>query len=662
MTAAAKLCHPYTAQMITFRTLLVAALAAPLLALAASDARVIVAFKPDAAVLRGEARPLAAEGSARQSQRLQQRADALSAQAGRPLVAGRAITARWQVLRAEGIDSAALAARLSAHPDVAWAMPDRRRRALTAPNDPLYPSASRPLGPDAGQWYLRAPDAVTFRSAVNVEAAWSLRPAGGQGIVVAVLDTGVRGDHPDLQGRLLPGIDTIDELATANDGNGPDTDPTDPGDWVTAAEGQSGPLAGCAVSDSSWHGTQVSTILGALTNDNNGMAGVAFGARLLPVRVLGKCGGYDSDIIAGMLWAAGLEPVAGVFNANPARVLNLSLGGGGACEQGYIDAVIRINAAGAVVVAAAGNDAGQAVGSPANCPGVIGVGGLRHAGTKVGFSDLGPQISISAPGGNCVNIGAGDACLYPILAGSNSGLQGPGSSIWTDSFNITVGTSFSAPIVAGTAALMLSGRPALRPSEVRSAIQASARPFPTTGADNGADDPTPVPQCRAPGGADQLQCYCTTSLCGAGMLDAAAAVAASDGAFVRIAVLTANPTAGSPVQLDAGSSLVAVGRTVASYAWSLRGNGGIVTGFSSAADGATVSLLPTAGGSFSVQVDVTDDQGSVRSALATVAVAGPVVTPPEPPPSGGSGGGAFSGGWLVLLALAGAALRFKGRA
>jgi serine protease len=641
---------------------LAAALAAPLLAMAAPDARVIVAFKPDATVLRGEARALSAESGALQSQRLQRRADAQAAHAGRPLVAGRAITARWQVLRAQGIGSEALAARLSAHPDVAWAMPDRRRRALMVPNDPLYASGSRPLGPDAGQWYLRAPDPVTFRSAVNAEAAWNLRPAGGQGVVVAVLDTGVRGDHPDLQGRLLPGIDTIDELVTANDGNGADTDPTDPGDWVTTAEGQSGPLAGCAASDSSWHGTQVSTILGALTNDNNGMAGVAFGARLLPVRVLGKCGGYDSDILAGMLWAAGLEPVAGVFNANPARVLNMSLGGPGPCEQGYIDAVFRINAVGAVIVAAAGNDVGQAVGAPANCPGVIGVGGLRHVGTKVGFSDLGPEIAISAPGGNCVNIGAGDACLYPILAGSNSGLQRPGSSIWTDSFNITVGTSFSAPIVAGTAALMLSGRPALSAAEVRSAIRASARPFPTTGADNGVDDPTPVPQCRAPGGADQLQCYCTTSLCGAGMLDAAAAVAASDGAFARIVTLTAAPTAGSPVLLDAGSSLAAVGRTVASYAWSLRGDGGIVTGFTSATNGPTVSLLPTAGGSFSVQVDVTDDLGRVSSAVSNVAVAGPTVTPPEPPPSGGSGGGAFGVGWLLLLALAAAALRVKGRA
>ncbi len=637
-----------------------ATLVGPLVALAAPEARVIVAFKPEAAVLRGETRPLAAEASAQRSQRLQRRADALAARAGRPLATGRALGERWQVLHASGVSSEALAASLAGHPDLAWAVPDRRRRAQMVPNDPLYPaSTGRPLGPDAGQWYFRAPDS-SFVSAVNAEAAWARRPAGGEGIVVAVLDTGVRTDHPDLAGRLLPGIDTIVDITTANDGDGADADPSDPGDWVTDAESRSGPLAGCIAGPSSWHGTQVSTILGALSNDNNGMAGLAFGARILPVRVLGKCGGYDSDIIAGMLWAAGLEPVAGIVNANPARVLNLSLGGGGACEQSYIEAVQRINTAGAVVVAAAGNDTGQAVGSPANCPGVIGVGGLRHAGTKVGFSDLGSQITISAPGGNCVNIDAGEPCLYPILAGSNNGTQGPGSPIWTDSYNITVGTSFSSPIVAGTVTLMLSGRPALTPDEVKTALQASARAFPTTGADNGPDDPTPVPQCRAPGGADQLQCYCISGLCGAGMLDAAGAVAAADGAFARIAVTTAAPTAGAAVQLDGAGSMVAVGRSVAAYSWVLRGTGGIVSGFSGAADAASVSLVPTGAGSFSVQLTVTDDQGNTSVALrsVTVAAANPPPTP-APTPSGG-GGGAMGAGWLLLLVAASAALARAG--
>lgn len=633
-----------------------AALAAPLFAFAASpEARVIVAFKPEAAALRGEARALAAEPAAQGSARLQRRADALAAHAGHALVAGRAVAARWQVLRARGLSSEALAARLASHPDVAWVQPDRRKHALMVPNDPLYPVASRPSGPDAGQWYLRPPDA-TFRSAVNAQTAWDRLPSAGVGVVLAVIDTGVRPDHPDLAGRLLPGIDTIDDVDTANDGSGPDADASDPGDWVTSAESRSGPFAGCDASGSSWHGTQVSTIAGALANDASGMAGIAFGARILPVRVLGKCGGYDSDIVAGMLWAAGLEPVAGIVNANPAQVLNMSLGGVGACEPAYQDAVARINAAGSVVVAAAGNDAGRAVGSPANCPGVIGVGGLRHAGSKVGFSDLGPQIAISAPGGNCVNVDAGEPCLYPILAGSNSGTQAPGSSIWTDSYDITVGTSFASPIAAGVVALVMAHRPALTPDEVRRVIQGSARPFPTSGADNGPDDPTPVEVCRPPGGSDQLQCYCTTALCGAGMLDAPGALELSGGAFARIASTPASPVAGSPVQFDGSGSLPAPGRTIASYAWSLTAGGSIAPAFDGVANAATASVTPTGAGSFTVQLSVTDDQGHTSVTTRTVTVAASSGT------GGGSGGGGAVGPvWLLGLALATLVL-LRGRA
>ncbi|MCB1994446.1 MAG: hypothetical protein KDG57_00935, partial [Rhodoferax sp.] len=161
-------------------------------AAAPAPARVIVAFKPDAAALRGTAQILAAESLTRQTERLQRRADALAAAAGRPLRTGRRVADRWQVVQADGVDSAALAARLATHPDVAWAVPDERRRALAVPNDPLYPAVSdgsRPLGPNAGQWYLRAPDA-TFRSAANVEAAWDR--STGNGVVIAVIDTGVR--------------------------------------------------------------------------------------------------------------------------------------------------------------------------------------------------------------------------------------------------------------------------------------------------------------------------------------------------------------------------------------------------------------------------------------------------------------------------------------
>ena len=648
----------------------------PLTGAAQTEARVIVAFKPTAEIVRSM--PL--RSFAEPDGVAQQRAGALSTRAGRTLSAGRMLDARSQVVRATGIDSATLAARLALHPDVAWAVPDQRRRAFLVPNDPFYAAgpavnlAARTGGPDAGQWHLRPPTAL-FRSAVNAQSAWD-RVTAVPSVVVAVLDTGVLADHPDLAGRVLPGYDMVnsrtnDDNSRTNDGDGRDADASDPGDWVTAAESAQagGPFSGCGTSNSSWHGTKVSTIIAARSDDGIGIAGIAGtgeGARILPVRVLGKCGGFDSDISAGMRWAAGVAVPGVPANPNPARVLNLSLGGGGSCTAVYRDAVNEVMARGAMVVAAAGNSVGQAVSAPANCAGVIAVAGLRHAGSKVGFSDLGPEITISAPAGNCVNIGVGEPCLYPILAGRNSGLRGPeaGGSTWSDSFSITVGTSFATPIVSGTIALMLSARPALTVAEIRSALISTARPFPTDGA--GLDtDGLAVRTCRAPDSTQQLQCYCTTALCGAGMLDADAAVAAVSRPIARIDVLTASPTAGSPLQFSGLGTLLGGGRSVNAWAWTLVDGGGIASGFSSATNAATAALTPSAAGSLLVRLAVTDDRGETSSAETRVNVAAaapPVVIPPvvTPAPSAGSGGGALGWPWLVGLALGIAALR-RGR-
>jgi serine protease len=318
-----------------------------------------------------------------------------------------------------------------------------------------------------------------------------------------------------------------------------------------------------------------------------------------------------------------------------------------------VQAVQRINAAGAVVVAAAGNDAGLAVGTPANCAGVIGVGGLRHAGSKVGFSDLGPEIALSAPGGNCVFDSDVQPCSYPILAGSNTGSQRPGSSAWTDSFNYGVGTSFSAPIVAGAAALVLSARPQLTPPEVRQVLQSTVRPFPTDGATNLPLDNTPVPVCRPPDGNEQLQCYCKPGLCGTGMLDAAAAAAGAEGAFARIVQGSATARAGTEIIFDAGDSLAALGRTVIAYRWRISDGGGIVNGFVTASNVQQVGVLPSAAGSFILELTVTDDQGASAVTQTTVVVAAA---------AGGGGGGGGGGGashplWLLGLLVAAAALR-----
>jgi hypothetical protein len=253
--------------------------------------------------------------------------------------------------------------------------------------------------------------------------------------------------------------------------------------------------------------------------------------RLVPVRALGKCGGFDSDIIAGMRWAAGMSVPGVPNNPNPAQVINMSLGGSGACSAAYQQAVNDIIAAGVTIVVSAGNASGHATGVPANCTGVIAVTGLRHAGTKVGFSDLGPNVAISAPAGNCVNTATGSPCLYPILSSANTGTTVPVAPTYTDSFNPSLGTSFSAPLVAGTVALMLTVKPGMTPQQVLQVLQASARPFPPPGSIVG--DGTPVPVCTAPqfdaagNPIDQLECYCTTSTCGAGIVDAGAAVMAT---------------------------------------------------------------------------------------------------------------------------------------
>ncbi len=513
-------------------TPLLAVLLAPLWApgaLAGADsgtARVIVKLKAGSPLVSASAAPPATETAAR--------AGALGARLGLPMSAGATVSDLAQVVLATGVTSEELAQRLAQESDVEYAVPDERRRIVGAPNDPLYAAGVTGNGPPAGQWYLRTPSG-DVQSSLDIEAAWAVT-AGSPDVVVAVVDTGVRYEHPDLLsvavgGNLLPGYDMMSDPAMANDGDGRDADASDPGDWVTLAElSQPGsPLFRCTASaeTSSWHGTQVSGLIAALANNGVGMAGTAPGVRVLPVRVLGKCGGYDSDIIAAMRWAGGLSVPGVPANPSPARVINLSLGGDGACSAAYQEAVDEVTAAGTVIVAAAGNSSGHAVATPANCSGVIAVAGLRHVGTKVGFSSLGAEVAISAPGGNCVNTAANSACLYPILTATDSGDTVPVSSTYTDSFNTSVGTSFAAPLVAGVAALVLSVHPELTPPQVTQLLQSTARPFPPLGSIGSSSSER---ECTGPqytlGGrpVDQVECYCTTTTCGAGMLDAGAAL------------------------------------------------------------------------------------------------------------------------------------------
>jgi serine protease len=482
-------------------------------------------------------------------------------------------------------------------PLVAYAEPDRRRYRHATPNDPLF----------TGQWYLQS----SQPAATAATSAWD-SSRGSNGVAVAVLDTGVRFDHPDLSrasvaGRLLPGYDFVSgdtggSFKTANDGDGRDADPTDPGDWVSAAEATDG----CGQDDSSWHGTRVAGIIGARTDNAIGIAGLTWRPWILPVRVLGKCGGFDSDIIAGMRWAAGLT-VSGVpANPYPARVVNLSLGSGGACSAAYQAAINDLTARGAVVVASAGNESGL-VASPANCVGVVSVVALRHVGTKVGFSNLGAISTVGAPGGNCVNVGAGQPCLFSIDTTTNAGRTVATSDTYTDQFNFNVGTSFSAPIVAGITALMLSVNGRLTSAQVTARLREGAAPYPAPPAD--------IPLCRQPSGPNDVQsseCACSSAVCGAGMANATGALVAARRPIAAVA-LPGSVTAGQNFTLQGGVSAASCGRSLGSHAWSVlqTGTGGAIV---SGANAAIVTAVAPTAGTLRLRLVVTDDAGAIDSA------------------------------------------------
>lgn len=533
------------------------------------------------------------------------------------------------VVRASGLSSEALARRLSRDADVEYAVPDRLKKALALPNDPLF----------GFQWYLQA-SSVTQPAATNAQAAWGLT-SGSASVVVAVVDTGVRLDHEDLAPRLLPGYDFIsDDLLSGDGQNGRDADPSDPGDYLSSADLANSELRTLCnttlPTTSSWHGTQVAGILAAETNNSSGIAGMAGGSRLLPVRVLGKCGGFDSDIIAGMRWAAGLSVPGVPANPNPARVINVSLGGEGNCSPAFAAAIAEIQTAGALVVAAAGNETGPVL-EPANCAGVLAVAGIRHVGTKVGYSSYGAEVGISAPAGNCVNVLAGQPCLFPLINTINLGSTVPAGNGYTGINDVTVGTSFATPLVAGTAALMLAANPALGSPEIIRLIKTSAVPFPTDAS---------LPNC--PLVTSDGQCNCTTTTCGAGMLNTGTAVAAAlatvaTAPVARITV-SATPTAQTAFTLDASGSTSADGSRIVAWKWVQVS--GPQAGSFSADNVAAPSFTAPAAGTYVLSVTVTTAAGRQGSSQTSIDVqAAPAKS------SSGGGGGAMDMASLALLGL-----------
>ncbi|HKE92850.1 MAG TPA: S8 family serine peptidase [Povalibacter sp.] len=568
------------------------------------------------------------------------RAQKLSAASGLAIVSRKSIDSDTEVIQLpQRLSDDALTATLQqvqSDPDVMYASPDLRRHIHALTNDPLL----------SAQWYL----ADAQPSATRAETAWDIT-TGSPTVVVAVLDTGARFDHPDLGrvaagGKLLDGYDFVSNPLYSNDGDARDSDPTDPGDWVDSTDrAKPGFDSDCDLSGSSWHGTRVSGLIGAMTNNAVGVAGAAFNTRILPVRVLGKCGGTDSDIIAAMRWAAGLS-VAGVpDNPTPASVINLSLGGTGPCTSAYQDVVNAVTARGVLIVASAGNEGGL-VSAPANCTGVVGVAGIRHIGTKVGFSNLGTELSIGAPGGNCVNTGPGQPCLFSIVVAINSGTTVPAASTYTDEINANYGTSFSAPQVAATAALMRSINDRLTPAQVTTLMKQSAGAFPVNSA---------VPTCHVPTGGTDIQnteCSCTTTTCGAGMLNTGAAVAAAQRPLA-ILQTSGSVSIGATITIDGSTSFAANDRTLTAYQWSVSDVTGTAPTITSPTQAMTTLQIPGAT-QFTLHLAVTDDQGAQGTqllSLATPATAPPTTTPAAP--RGGGGGGSFALELLAMVALLG---------
>jgi serine protease len=570
----------------------------------------LVKFRPaDVAMFRVQQRGSAASATAAPAQTTANDVQSLASRSRLSLRQFRRITDGLhliQVTSAQGDSTAAILARLRADPAVESVDIDERRYPHAMPNDPLY----------ANQWY----EQNLQPAAIDAVTAWD-STTGRSDIVVADLDTGVRFDHPDLGAaggpRLLAGYDFITDPTVANDGNGRDPDASDPGDWVTSADTQTTQFKNCTVQNSSWHGTRTAGILGAITNNSTGIAGITWGATILPVRVLGKCGGADSDILDAMRWAAGLHVDGVPDNTHPARIINMSLGATGNCTSAEQIVINEVLAQGVLVVVSAGNEGGP-VDAPANCVGVAGIAGLRNVGTKVGYSSLGPEVALAAPAGNCVNTSG--ACLYPIDTTSNAGTTTPTINGYTDQLNPSLGTSFSAPIVSGIAALMASANSNLTTPQLIARLKEGSTTFPVS------SDPA-VPNCHVPASSTDLQnseCSCTTQTCGAGMANAVGALKAARRPIAAVAVPT-SVSAGQNVTLSASNSAAACGHTIAGYSWNVVGSS--VTAVQGANTPFATVLAPTSG-SITVQVTVADDAGLTDTAEVVVSSTAATTTAP----------------------------------
>jgi len=454
------------------------------------------------------------------------------------------------------------------------------------PDRILYPTATTPADPGylPNQWHYFAPTGTNLGGA-DLPDAWDVT-RGSASITVAVIDGGYR-QHADL-GTVLPGYDFITEIARSNDGDGRDNDAQDPGNWVPA--NYCG--AGTPANNSSWHGTHVAGTIAALMNNSIGGTGVAPNVRILPVRVTGRCGGTTSDVADGMRWGAGLAVPGVPVNPNPAHVLNISLGGPGACSATLQSAAENVVNAGKVIVAATGNLGTILVGQPANCVGVIAVTAHDIDGFNASYADIGTQTTISAPGGDSPF----DSMIYSL---SNTGTTIPVA----DSYARYQGTSMATPHVTGVVALMLSVKPSLTPAQVKSYLQSSSRPHP---AGTLCTDPSFI------------------GLCGSGLLDAAGALYAIPAAPPAVVLTTPSQVVAPNTTVSlAGSATAEAPRIIKTYHWTQVT--GAAVGVINNAGSPSATFTSPATGTYSFMLTATDTTLRTGTATATVRVNSPPV-------------------------------------
>ncbi len=545
-------------------------------------------------------------------------------------------------------DAQTVAQRMEASGEFQYVSPDKIMRPMAVPTDPLFNQ----------QWNLMPPSASAAGGA-NMTAAWDSAATLGAGVNVGIVDTGIRADHADFGGpsRFNTGYNFVSDSAmvgvkdsqtgqaitTGFVNNGAtntagNNDPSDPGDGLNDTYGAQFPKLCGGRSDSSWHGTFVAGQIAAQQNNGIDIAGIAPNVRIQMARALGRCGGSSSDIVEALNWLAGTASPRAGANPTPAKVINLSLGGVGACSSAEQDAITNARSRGITIVAATGNEGGP-VDAPANCTGVIAVTAHTLEGDNAAYANVGGQTTISAPGGGSGSVIPGSG--RRIVSLSNTGQYAPVVSPTGDTYAPDMGTSMAAPHVAAVAALMLSVQPALTPDTIAALLKQSARPFPSG-------------------------TYCAThpGVCGAGMLDAGAAVTQAQGSpTVHATVSASSVVANTPVTLT-GMGGAGYSKTTTSTIWTQTAgpNVTLTTSGPDANGNSTATFTPASAGVYTFSVTVTNNAGATATDTASVTVTAAPTTGSgtSTTSSGGGGGGALSL-WLAGLLLASGAFGFTRR-